>query len=117
MYPGFLASTLASEYYDKVAVSTLVALVAAFFFYRNLAIYQKADGYLKCFFVSTFLLSGNFSIPVWSSAAKNDASNLVFLLLFPAMFIVNYLLTKSEPAKHAVALYNRAYNKSLKQDK
>ncbi|OEG74676.1 hypothetical protein BEL05_06160 [Shewanella colwelliana] len=111
MYPGFLVSTLASEYYDKAVVSTLIAFVAAFFFHRYLAIYKKSDGYLKCFFISTFLLSGNFSIPVWSSAAKNDAGNLVFLLLFPLMFIVNYLLTKSEPAKHAVALYNRAYNK------
>lgn len=111
MYPGFLVATLANGSYEKVAVSSLIALVSGFFFYRNFNIYKNADGYLKSFFVSTFLLSGNFSLPVWSSASKSDASDLVFLLLIPIIFIVNYLLTKSSSAKQAAALYQRVYNK------
>jgi len=117
MYPGFLAATLTNGSYEKVAVSSLIALVASFFFYRNFNIYKNSDGYLKIFFISTLLLSGNFSLPVWSSASKSDASDLVFLLLIPIIFIVNYLLTKSSSAKQAIALYQRVYKKSFKQDK
>ena len=116
MYPGLLVAMIANESYQKVAVSSLIALVAAFFFYRNFSIYKKADGYLKDLIISTLLLSGNFSLPVWSSAAKNDANNLVFLLLIPIVFIVNYLLTKSSSAKQAIGLYQRAYNKHFKRD-
>ena len=116
MYPGFLAAMLANGNYEKVAVSSLIALVAALFFFRNFNIYKETDGYLKSFFISTLLLSGNFSLPVWSSVSKSDASDLVFLLLLPLIFIVNYLLTKSSSAKQAVAVYQRVYNKKINKD-
>ncbi|MBA6357954.1 MULTISPECIES: hypothetical protein [unclassified Colwellia] len=117
MYPGVAFLLVSNQRIEKLLVFTLAVLIGGFLFYQSYNIFKSVQGFLKRFFISTFLVSGSLCIVAITPEAKNASAGAFLFLFIPSLFISIYLLYKSKPALKVKALYKRAYNKPLKQDK
>ena len=117
MYPGVAVYLFLHNGFEKLFVFTIAVLIGVFFFYQSYSIFKSVQGFLKRLTVSTFLVSGSLCVAAISPEAKNAFAGAILFMFVPSIFISNYLLYKSKPALKVKALYKRAYNKSLKQDK
>lgn len=117
MYPGIAFGLIFNGKFEKLLIFTILALIGLFIFYQSYSLFKKCNGFLKRLIISTVLVSSSLVIEAISPEAQNASAGAFLFLVIPSLFISIYLLHKSKPALKVKALYQRAYNKSLKQDK
>ena len=117
MYPGVAFLLVTNNKFEKLLVFTVAVLIGGFLFYQSYNIFKSVQGFLKRFFISTFMVSGTLCLAAITPEAKNASAGVLLFLFTPSLFISIYLLHKSKPALKVKALYKRAYNKPFKQDK